>query len=770
MSPISKKRKLLGDIEGKDTVSPHESANTPVSADTPSSANAPAANTEKRRSLFVRSLAKSITTERLAEYFSEKFPIKHATVVVDSVSKESRGFGFVTFTDADDAQAAAAEFNNSVLDGRKIKVEVAESRQRDTGEEGARSRNTVNTKAAELRANREKVQAENRPPKLIVRNLPWSIKNSDDLSKLFLSYGKVKLAVVPQRGPKAQAGFGFVILRGRKNAEKALAGVNGKEVDGRTLAVDWAVDKDTWEELQKEQTGTDDKAEVEHAPSSNEDAKKLRPETEDEATSEVEELDGVDEDESVDSDEGSGMDIDDDEVREGEEVDKDLDLDASPPRPRSNDTTVFVRNLPFSTDDDILKEHFTTFGPVRYARVVYDPETERSRGTAFVAFYNEEDAKACVVGAPKPLSSVVPGNDKKRNATHTLLQDDASDPSGKYTLDGRVLQVSRALNRDDANKRMEEGKAYREKNDKRRLYLLKEGTVANGTKLYEQLGKAENDIRESSAKQRQKQIKDNPNMGLSLTRLSIRNIPRTIDSKALKALAREAVVGFASDVKAGKRAALNKEEITRGGAEMIEAEKRRKAKGVGMVKQAKIVYEGREGGKVKGDEGGGRSRGYGFLEYTNHRWALMGLRWLNGHFVKSGGEEKEKGKRLIVEFALEDARVVARRSDKERKFKEGGKDGGRARNDKEQAGVPKERRTDWNQSTKGKKRKRAEDDGEAGDKNGAAGAGKKQKKAKANAASSTVDTQPADADDKAKVEQRNRIIGRKRQKRKTRKG
>ena len=66
------------------------------------------------------------------------------------------------------------------------------------------------------------------------------------LAKLFQSFGKVKFSDLPNNKGK-MSGFGFVTLRGRKNAEKAIEAINGKEVDGRTLAVDWAVDKETWE-------------------------------------------------------------------------------------------------------------------------------------------------------------------------------------------------------------------------------------------------------------------------------------------------------------------------------------------------------------------------------------------------------------------------------------------------------------------------------------------------------------------------------------------
>lgn len=97
---------------------------------------------------------------------------------------------------------------------------------------------------------------------------------------------------------------------------------------------------------------------------------------------------------------------------------------------------------------------------------------------------------------------------------------------------------------------------------------------------------------------------------------------------------------------------------------MKDAEKRRKAKGKGIVQQSKIVFEGKEGTKVSEDSGAGRSRGYGFIEYSSHRWALMGLRWLNGHQLTNASGKKQ---RLIVEFSIENAQVVQRRKENEEK-------------------------------------------------------------------------------------------------------
>jgi nucleolar protein 4 len=612
---------------------------------------------DQRRSLFVRSLPASVTTERLAEFFSQSFPVKHSTVIVDPATKISKGYGFVTFTDQEDAQTAVSQLNNSTLDGRKIKVEVAESRHRDA-DDGAKK--SVNTTAERLRSQRESQRQDTQPPRLIVRNLPWSIKDHDDLAKLFMSYGKVKHAVVPKKNPKMQYGFGIVILRGRKNAERALAGLNGKEVDGRILAVDWAVDKQTWEQIQRNELAAQKDVATENADPSKADPTALNTLT-DSSTDPQQDRSSPLEDDALE-------DADEDAVSAASEASDDedaSDAEESVQRPTENVTTVFVRNLPYEADDDVLKSRFKVFGPVRYARVVYDPETERSKGTAFVCFFNEADAKNCVKSAPKKNTTISDKRQHGPDASRSVLQNDAADPSGKYTMDGRVLQVTRALNKADAHHRAEEASEKRLKRDgdKRRLYLLSEGTISPSSSLYNRLGKAEIDIRESSARQRQKLIKNNPNLGLSLTRLSVRNLPRHVGGKDLKALAREAVVGFAKDVKDGTRQPLTKDELKRGGDEMKDAEKKRKAKGVGIVKQAKIVFEGREGGKVQ--EGAGRSRGYGFIEYYTHRSALAGLRWLNGHQVKPPGGSGESAKRLIVEFAIENAQVVQRRSERE---------------------------------------------------------------------------------------------------------
>lgn len=601
------------------------------------------------RSLFVRGLAPQTTTETLTDFFSQHFPVKHATVITDKETKSSRGYGFVTFTDNEDTQAAKEQLQGRKVDGRPISLDIAESRHRQPGA-GADD-------AAVKKEDRRAALAEARKaPKLIIRNLPWSIKHSDQLSALFRSYGLVRYADIPQHKGKL-SGFGFVTMRGRKNAEAAMEGINGKVVDGRTVSVDWAVSKDDWQKHEKkepkdskqpEKTQDDDEEEEEQE----EDKEDEEDEEEDEdlrnfMKNHMENLEDENSDADEDEDAQSSEDEDDSPASGGAPV------SSTKPQTTDNSTTVFVRNLPFSTTDAELKTHFEQFGRIRYARVVRDKATDRPAGTGFVCFADEGEFKACIKGAPRPQQSTIPN--KK-----SILQNETADEAGRYTIDGRVLQVSHAVSKDEANRLVESAAREAKHQDKRRLYLLSEGAIPKNSPMFDMLPVGEVKIREQSIAQRKKLIQSNPSLHISLTRLAVRNIPRNLDSKGLKALAREAVVGFATDVKAGRRQPLSKEENARGGQEDKEAERRRKEKGKGIVKQTKIMFENKEGSKVAEVDGASKSRGYGFIEYTSHRWALMGLRWLNGHATES---ENGKPQRLIVEFAIENAQVVARRKD-----------------------------------------------------------------------------------------------------------
>ena len=77
--------------------------------------------------LFIGSLSFSTSTERLRELFAETGSVESAAVVMDRDTGRSRGFGFVEMSTAAEADQAVKRFNGHELDGRQLKVELANS-------------------------------------------------------------------------------------------------------------------------------------------------------------------------------------------------------------------------------------------------------------------------------------------------------------------------------------------------------------------------------------------------------------------------------------------------------------------------------------------------------------------------------------------------------------------------------------------------------------------------------------------------------------------
>ena len=85
------------------------------------------------KKLFVGSLSWNTDDRGLRAAFEPHGEVTEATVITDRDSGRSRGFGFVTFADDEAADKAVAALNQTELDGRTIKVDVAQERSRDRG-------------------------------------------------------------------------------------------------------------------------------------------------------------------------------------------------------------------------------------------------------------------------------------------------------------------------------------------------------------------------------------------------------------------------------------------------------------------------------------------------------------------------------------------------------------------------------------------------------------------------------------------------------------
>ncbi|XP_070391322.1 RNA-binding protein 28 isoform X2 [Dermacentor albipictus] len=264
--------------------------------------------------------------------------------------------------------------------------------------------------------------------------------------------------------------------------------------------------------------------------------------------------------------------------------DSECSADVEPDRRPKGDTknTLFIRNVSFDSQQEGLETLMKQFGPCRYCLLCTDVDTGRSRGTAFVRFVQDSSVDACL---------------------------EAAASSAGIMLDGRRLDVVRALSRGELEEKQKEKK--KEKKDRRNLYLAREGLVRPGTEAAQ--GVSPQDMAKRAKLQaRKRKLLANLHYFVSPTRLSVHNLPPSVDDRKLRAL-------FLENAPHGAR-----------------------------ITEARVMRN------LKSPTA--ESYGYGFVTFTKHEDALAALRELNNNPGTFGPK-----KRPIIEFCLENkAALVAK--------------------------------------------------------------------------------------------------------------
>ena len=81
------------------------------------------------KKLFVGNISWGTTDAELEKLFSEYGEVEEAVIIKDKFSGRSRGFGFVTMKNDDDADKAVKALNEHDLGGRSIVVNEAKPRE-----------------------------------------------------------------------------------------------------------------------------------------------------------------------------------------------------------------------------------------------------------------------------------------------------------------------------------------------------------------------------------------------------------------------------------------------------------------------------------------------------------------------------------------------------------------------------------------------------------------------------------------------------------------
>ena len=79
--------------------------------------------------LYVGNISFTTTEEDLRDFFGAAGSVSSAKIIIDRETGKSRGFGFVEMSNADEAQAAVSTLNGKELNGRQLRVNIAEEKQ-----------------------------------------------------------------------------------------------------------------------------------------------------------------------------------------------------------------------------------------------------------------------------------------------------------------------------------------------------------------------------------------------------------------------------------------------------------------------------------------------------------------------------------------------------------------------------------------------------------------------------------------------------------------
>ncbi|MBN3322891.1 RBM28 protein, partial [Atractosteus spatula] len=414
--------------------------------------------------------------------------------------------------------------------------------------------------------------------RLIIRNLSFKC-TEDDLKQFFSKYGAVLEVNIPRKADGKMRGFAFVQFKNVLEAGKALNATNLKEIKEcfhlyylhyyhtntnisdwpifttvlletpasslvpvrRQVAVDWAVAKDKFIATQQSSSSESKKEEENEETSEDSDIEDNSEEEEEnsetpqknkpgkKAPVEKEECE-IDDDAESSDEHSAAEDHEEENDAESEEADSDgSDLgsedeeDNEIPAQKKHHTsdvnegkTVFIRNLSFDTEEDGLEELLLQYGELKYVRIVLHPDTEHSKGCAFVQFKTKEAAEKCIAAAEE------------------------GSESGGLRLDGRKLNIVLAISREEAMK--VKNQKVKTHTGTRNLFLAREGLIRAGTAAAEGLSAADLAKRARFEELKRLKLRD-INVFVSKTRLCVHNLPKSVDQKHLRKLCLKAAGG-----------------------------------------------------------------------------------------------------------------------------------------------------------------------------------------------------------------------------------
>jgi polyadenylate-binding protein len=184
----------------------------------------------KFTNVFIKNFGEEWNDDKLLKTF-EKFGVVSSHKVMTDEHGKSKGFGFVSFEQPESAVKAVEEMNGTDVAGRALYVGRAQKRHERQQE-----------LKRQFEAKRQERQSRFIGVNLYVKNLDENVTD-EQLKTEFGKFGQINSAKIMQEGGRSK-GFGFVCFNTPEEANKAVAEMNGKNLNGKPLYVAMAQRKE----------------------------------------------------------------------------------------------------------------------------------------------------------------------------------------------------------------------------------------------------------------------------------------------------------------------------------------------------------------------------------------------------------------------------------------------------------------------------------------------------------------------------------------------
>ncbi|CAM8935337.1 unnamed protein product [Rhodiola kirilowii] len=365
-------------------------------------------------SMYVGDLDPSVTDSQLYDMFSQMGQVVSVRICRDLSTRRSLGYGYVNYSNTQDAERALEHLNFTPLNGKPIRI---------------------------MYSHRDPSIRRTGAGNIFIKNLDKAIDHKA-LLDTFSAFGNVLSCKVATDSMGQSKGYGFVQFDNEESAQKAIEQLNGMLLNDKQVYVgpflrkqerDANVDKTKFNNVfvknLAESTTEDDLRKIfgEHGPLTSVVVMKdgdgksrcfgfVNFENADDAAKSVEALNGY-EFQEKEWYVGKAQ----TKYERQNELKQKYEQSAKEAADKYQGLNLYVKNLDDSVDDEKLKELFAPFGSITSCKVMKDPNGI-SRGSGFVAFSTPEEASRALsemngkMVISKPLYVAVAQRKEERRA------------------------------------------------------------------------------------------------------------------------------------------------------------------------------------------------------------------------------------------------------------------------------------------------------------------------------------------------------------------